>query len=248
MTFTVTLAPTSGRPVSVDYADAATGTATSGDDYAVITNGTLNFATGDKKKTVAVTVNGDTTDEPNETVILRLSSPSNAMLTGGAQTLDGTGTITDNDDAPTGITLTVDKSSIAEDAATATVKVTATVTGGTAYSSAKTVKVKVGESGDTAVEGTDYANVADFDLTINAMETSAEKTFSLDPTDDTLDEDTERLSVTGASGDITSPAQTSPSPTMTTHRRSRWPTPRRSTKATTPTPPSTSASRSRSTR
>ena len=202
MTFTVTLAPASGRPVSVDYADAATGTATSGDDYAVITNGTLNFAAGDKKKTVAVTVNGDTTDEPNETVVLRLSSPSNAMLTGGVQALDGTGTITDNDDAPAGITLTVDKSSIAEDAATTTVKVTATVAGGTAYSSAKIVKVKVGESSDSAVEGTDYANVTDFDLTINATETSAEKTFSLNPTDDTLDEDTERLSVTGTSGDI----------------------------------------------
>ena len=30
-----------------------------------------------------VTVNGDTTDEPNETVILRLSSPSNVALSGG---------------------------------------------------------------------------------------------------------------------------------------------------------------------
>ena len=49
-----------------------------------------------------VTVNGDTTDEPSETVILRLSSPSNASaFSGGAQTLDGTGTITDDDDAPT---------------------------------------------------------------------------------------------------------------------------------------------------
>ena len=100
MTFKVTLSPASGKPVSVAYADAATGTATSATDYAAISSGTLNFTAGETEKTVTVTVNGDTTDEPNETVVLRLSSPSNAALSGGAQTLDGTGTITDDDGTP----------------------------------------------------------------------------------------------------------------------------------------------------
>ena len=83
MTFKVTLSPASGKPVSVRYADAGTGTATSATDYAAITAGTLNFAAGETEKTVSVTVNGDTLDEPNETIILRLSSPSNAALSGG---------------------------------------------------------------------------------------------------------------------------------------------------------------------
>ena len=97
LTFKVTLSPASGKAVSVAYADAGMGTATSATDYAAITSGTLNFAAGDTEKTVAVTINGDEVDEPNETVILRLSSPSNAALSGGKTTLDGTGTITDDD-------------------------------------------------------------------------------------------------------------------------------------------------------
>ena len=97
----------------------------------------------------------------------------------------------------------MDRSSIAEDAATATVNVTATVTGGTTYASAITIRVKVGEGTDSALEGTDYANVADFDLTLDATDASAETTFSLDPMDDALDEDSETLSVTGTAGDIT---------------------------------------------
>ena len=66
-----------------------------------ITAGTLNFAAGDTEKTVDVTINGDSLDELDETVILRLSAASNASLDGGGQTLDGTGTITDDDAAPT---------------------------------------------------------------------------------------------------------------------------------------------------
>ena len=101
LTFTITLAPVSGKAVRVHYADAGTGTATSGEDYAAITAGTLNFAAGETEKTVDVTINGDSLNEPNETVILRLSAVSNAALTGGKTTLDGTGTINDDDAAPT---------------------------------------------------------------------------------------------------------------------------------------------------
>ena len=313
LTFKVTLSPASGKPVSVAYADATTGTATSATDYAAITGGTLNFAVGDTEKTVAVTVNGDTTDEPNETVVLRLSSPSNAALSGGAQTLDGTGTIndddatptatlvltpatidesgnknestvtatlsgesskavtltvaadavspavagdftlstnktltiaagsrastgavtitavdnsvdapnksvtvsaaasgggvadpvdatltiTDDDAAPTGITLAVDKSTIAENAADATVTVTASVTGGSTYSASKDLTITVGAGTSTAVSGEDYTAVENFTLTLPAGESSAKDTFDLEPLDDDVDEDTETIAVTG---------------------------------------------------
>ena len=198
-----TLAEPNSTPTGVSYSNLAS-TDLAANPPTISFSGVTSAA---DSATVILTATADTTDEgATESVTVglgTLNANSGANLGGGAS---GSGTatfnITDDDDAPGGITLTVDKSTIAEDAATATVKVTATVTGGTAYSSAKTVSVKVGESSDSAVEGTDYANVADYDLTINAMETSAEWTFSLDPTDDTLDEDTETLRVTGASGDI----------------------------------------------
>ena len=101
LTFTVSLAPASGKTVTVGYADRLTGTATAGTDYTALTAGTLTFAPGETSKTIDVTVAGDTTEEPDETVVLRLSSAANATLDGGGATLDATGTITDDDTAPT---------------------------------------------------------------------------------------------------------------------------------------------------
>ncbi len=91
-TFTVSLLPASGQPVTVNYA-TANGTATAGSDYAS-TSGTLNFAIGETSKTITVNVNGDTTPEAHETFAVNLSSPSNAAIGDG----QGQGTI-NNDDA-----------------------------------------------------------------------------------------------------------------------------------------------------
>ena len=93
--FTVSLAPVSGRAVSVDWATAA-GTAGSPADFEAA-GGQLAFAAGEATKQVSVTVNSDLLDEVNETFFVNLSSPTNATL-GDAQ---GLGTITDNDPLPT---------------------------------------------------------------------------------------------------------------------------------------------------
>ena len=154
--FTVTLTPASSKQVTVAYAEQSGGTATSGEDYAALTSGTLTFQPGDTSKTIDVTVNGDAVDEPNETLKVRLSSPTNATLTGSVTTLDGTGAINDDDGAPTGIALAVDTASVAENDGSTTIRITAEVTGGTAYPDAKTVQVHVGAGTDSAVEGTDY--------------------------------------------------------------------------------------------
>ena len=69
LTFTVTLSPASGRQVTVNYAEGTGGTATAGTDYTALSGGMLTFAAGDTSKTVTVSVRGDTTDEPNETVV-----------------------------------------------------------------------------------------------------------------------------------------------------------------------------------
>ena len=195
-----TLAAPSQTPTGVSYSNLAS-------TDLVANPPTVSFSGVDEaaaSATVILTATADTTDEgASESVTVGIDTITDELDGGTSKSGTASFNITDNDDAPAGITLTVDKSTIAEDAATATVTVTATVTGGTAYATNKTVSVKVGEDADSAEEGTDYANVADIELTINTMETSAEKTFSLDPTDDDLDEDTERLSVTGTSGDIT---------------------------------------------
>jgi PKD repeat protein len=94
LTFTVSLSNAFPDPVTVNYATHA-GTATAGDDY-VETSGTLTFAPGQTQKTVAVTVTGDLTDEPDETVELVLSDATNATIVDDT----GVGTILNDDQAP----------------------------------------------------------------------------------------------------------------------------------------------------
>ena len=56
-------------------------------------------------------------------------------------------------------------------------------------------------AGGTATAGTDFATVDSFTLTIPANNKSGTATFDLAPTDDTSEEDTETVSVSGANDD-----------------------------------------------
>ena len=96
--FVVTLSAASGRTVKVGYA-TEDGTAKEPGDYAE-TAGTLTFAAGQTRRTVAVALVDDTLDETDETLRLTLSGPSNAGLAGGVTSLTATGTIADDDDPP----------------------------------------------------------------------------------------------------------------------------------------------------
>ena len=89
LTFTATRAG-SMAPVSVGYA-TADGTATAGVDY-VAASGVLSFALGETTKTISVTINGDTTSEPDEAFTLVLSNPSPGAVLANAS---ATGTIHD---------------------------------------------------------------------------------------------------------------------------------------------------------
>ena len=105
-TFTVTRSQTTGI-ASIDFA-TADGTATvAGQDY-VATNGTLSFADGIASRTLAVSVNGDTTFEVSEAFVVNLSNPSAGTLIGQGS---GTGTITNDDTQPA---ITIDDVSLAE--------------------------------------------------------------------------------------------------------------------------------------
>ncbi|WP_048441982.1 Calx-beta domain-containing protein, partial [Caenimonas sp. SL110] len=93
-TFTVSLSTPSAVAVTVAYG-TTDGTA-GGADYEG-TSGTLTFAPGETIQTVVVAITSDTTDEPDETFTLNLSSAVNATIADG----QGVGTITDDEGVPT---------------------------------------------------------------------------------------------------------------------------------------------------
>jgi hypothetical protein len=80
----------------VNYA-TADGTATVANNDYVATNSTLTFATTDVTKTINVTINGDTTLEPDENFFVNLSGASGATIADA----QGVGTI-QNDELPPG--------------------------------------------------------------------------------------------------------------------------------------------------
>ena len=197
MTFAVSMAPVSGRLVTVPY--TLDGTATPGDDYTGTASGSVTITAGASSATITVPVRGDVLDEANETVTVTLGNPTNADISSAAGAGNATGTITDDDAAVAGVTLSVSPDTVGEDDGEATtVTVTATVTGATRYAAGKTVTVAVGDAGDSAAEGTDYGTVGDVTVTIPPGADTGQASFDLTPTDDTLDEEDEAISVTGA--------------------------------------------------
>jgi hypothetical protein len=115
-TFALTLSAASGRTVTVNYT-TANGTASSSSDY-VARTGTVSFAAGTLSQVVSVTVNGDTTVEPNETFVVNLSAPVNATVSDA----QGVATLTNDDSAPVTVTvrLTAGVDDVNEDGATFT--------------------------------------------------------------------------------------------------------------------------------
>ena len=89
--FAVTLSRAASGTVAVAYA-TADGTATAGADYTA-RKGQLTFAPGETGKTVSVPVLDDAHDEGEETLTLRLTTPSGAVLADG----EATGTIENSD-------------------------------------------------------------------------------------------------------------------------------------------------------
>ena len=93
----VTLSNATDETVMVNYAVNAGSTATRGATDYTLAAGTLTFLPGDTSANVSITVNDDALDEDDETVIVDLSSPSNATL---GSPSSHTYTIQDNDAAP----------------------------------------------------------------------------------------------------------------------------------------------------
>ena len=174
LSYTVTLTGQTARTVMVDYADADTGTATSdGTDYDTITGGTLTFTPGTTIQNIGVTVRGDTIDEGDETFVVRLSNPTNAMIT----TADGTGTITDDDTV--GVTVSQSMVTVTEEDGSGR---TATYT--LVLNTQPTAEVTITPASDD----TSVAMVSDA-LTFTTMNWNTPQTVTVTGVDDDIDSD-----------------------------------------------------------
>ena len=114
---------------------------------------------------------GDGLAEGNETVILTGSAMG---LTAGTATL----TITDDDAAPTAVTLSLNPNVVGESATATAVTVTASLNN-SPLPTATTVTVS--RTGGTATSGTDYPPISDFTVTIQDGQTSGTATAVLRP-------------------------------------------------------------------
>ena len=94
-TFTIQLAAPAPAPVTFDIATADNDATTADNDYASQAIIGKTIAAGASSTTFDVTVNGDTSDEPNETFFVNVTNVSGASVSDG----HGMGTIR-NDDAP----------------------------------------------------------------------------------------------------------------------------------------------------
>ena len=166
VSFTIGLDPVSDRTVTVQWntANDAGGTHPAGaTDYTAVSPAqTATIAAGASSVVVTVQSTQDSLDEPDETFLVQLSSPVNATLAAGKD--QATGTITDDDGAPT--VSVGDAAAVLEgDDATKTTDMSFPVTLSAASGQAVTVTYTLG---GTATAGDDYTDPATKSLSIAA--------------------------------------------------------------------------------
>ena len=180
--FAVTLSNASKQTVTV-LANTADGSATTGSDYAALTNQTITFNPGQTTQVLTVDVTGDTAAEPpSETFTVDLSAATNATLVDA----QGIGTIVDDD---SGSVFTIDSVTANEGNAGATAfafTVTRSQTAGTASVDFAT------SDGTATVAAGDYvmANGA-----LNFANGVAAQTVTVDVSGDTTFEGNEAFAV-----------------------------------------------------
>ncbi|MCK0148376.1 hypothetical protein MWU78_22245, partial [Arenibacter sp. F26102] len=179
----VSLSAASGSNVSVNY--AVTGTATGGGTDYTLADGTLTILAGDLTGNISIAgIVDDLIDELDETVVVTLSSPTNATL--GTNTVH-TYTILDNDDAPT-VAFNGTTSSGLESVSSAALAVSLSAASGS------NVSVNYAVTGTATGGGTDYT-LADGTLTILAGDLTGNISIA-GIVDDLIDELDETVVVT----------------------------------------------------
>ncbi len=198
LVFTVTLAPASGREVTVPYTVAGSGTnaAAAGDftDTTTPTAGTLTIAPGATEATITITAVDDTLDEEDEeTFTVTLNNPAtavgnatNAILTATPSGQSATGAIADND-APPAASIAIAGAASVDEAGGASLVYRVTLSA--ASGRQVTVPYTLGGTADAQ----DYTVVPASPLSIVAGDTTAD--ITVNPIDDSVDEPDETVEI-----------------------------------------------------
>ncbi len=182
--FVARLSAVSGRTVTFSSA-TANGSATAGADYTGHASTARSIPAGQTTLTIAVPVLGDTLDEPNESFALNLSGIANAT----PGTLSATGTINDDDAAPTlsidngGCTVTEGHSG----------SVNCNFVARLSAASSVAVTFNSATANGSASAGADYTGHASTARSIPAGQTTL--TIAVPVQGDTLDEDNETFAL-----------------------------------------------------
>ena len=196
-TFTVVLATQPTMDVEIGVSSSNTGEGTVSPDTLTFTNADWNNA-----KTVTVMGVDDNVDDGNQMYTIELAAATS--MDGNYNNLDPVDVSvsnTDDDAAPTSITLTVQPNTLGEGAGATDVMVTATLDGGTTVSAATTVTLSLG--GTATGSGTDYSATAPT-ITIAAEAATGTATLRITPTNDDVVEGDEDIVVSGtATGGFT---------------------------------------------
>jgi hypothetical protein len=193
LNFTVMLAAGSNQTVTVSYA-TANGSASAPADYVPISATTLTFNPGDTAKTIGVIINGDQSFEPDETLFVDLTIPTNATISDN----QGMGTIL-NDDAQGGI-ISFSQSNYSVDESAGSLVVTVKRTGDT--SSAAGVDYGTSDGGASSVPCSSTSGLAsarcDFTTSMGTLNFAAgegQKSFTVLVNGDSYSEGPESFSV-----------------------------------------------------
>ena len=182
VSLTVELSGISGRSVKVAYS-TTDGTATAGEDYRRVVDGSVTFAVGETSRTFAMQILDDEVAEVDETFTVSLAVVDADTVTLGSQST-ATVTVTDNEGEPA---LSITDASASEGAAVIRFEVALSA------SSSQPVRVNYSTVDRSATAGEDY-ETATGTLTLDPGETAA--TIEVQLTDDADIEPAETFEIT----------------------------------------------------
>ena len=205
-TFTASLSKATNEAVLVGWATRSAGdtlgfgeTAQPDVDYTA-DSGTVSIAAGDTSGTFTVQTTDDSLVEDTETFVVILEEATKGtdeppeMVPQGR--LFAIGTITDNDVAPDGVTVTVSPASVDEGNGATDLSVTVSLNGTAQFTTDTPVTLEFQDG--TATTGDDYS-VANVSTVIPAGESSVPATVEFTPVDDNLAEGNEKVRVVASS-------------------------------------------------
>ena len=197
-TVTATLDRPSSAVISVDVQAAPVTPAVAG-DFRLSSNKVLRFAAGQTASTGTVTVaavDNDIAADDRQVEVSGTARTDDFRL-GVDQPAALRLTIEDDEQPSTEVTLTVSPDSISEGATGTARRVTVTAElNGAARETVTAVAMTV--TAGTATQGTDFAAVSDFTVTIPIGQKSGSATFTLAPLEDVIDEPDETVRLTGS--------------------------------------------------